>query len=339
MRSYRVWPLYVRPLHDELLSSWLIRIAHSHQQKIYTFYRSELKENPRIWNIDIDNTIRPEVLKLIAERCNTTIKKVIDCTLLSYEGTLFLKRNSSGINKWILPLGIYHTKRKKAGLMYCASCLAKDDTPYYRKKWRLSISLVCVTCGVWLKDRCGNCGQVVCFIRNDIGRKNIVPNKSISICFNCSFDLKNSVVQVAEPYWIQKQKTLYKYIDEGCTENLNYSHLYFDVLNQVIKVIDSEQERILSLKIALAKDAEIKTAYIKNYSSETFGYKGVSDRANILKMVFLLLEDWPINFISYCNKAKMRSSSLFKDVNDQETIPYWYYSIVKENFFIKTVFS
>jgi len=331
MQRLAIWPLFVNPQTDELLSSWLTRVAHSHHQKIYTFYRSGFKDKSRIWNIDIDRTERIDLLELISKWSNTSLKDVQACTLNSLEGRLFLKKNIYGYTRWILPLGIYHSKRKRPGLMYCPSCLNKDEAPYYRKKWRLALSVVCPDCHIWLKDRCAYCGQIVCFTRHELGKKNIMPNGPISMCFNCGHDLRNVKCEPADDFILEKQRLLYQYIDKGHTDYINYSHLYFDALYQLLKVLNSDRKKSIPLQIAISSELNIKYGYINNFSTENFEYKEVFERGKLLRMALSLLENWPERFIGYCKDTKTSPSLLFKDAKSSDLIPFWYYSIIDRN--------
>jgi hypothetical protein len=331
MASLKVWPLFVRPKEDELLSSWLTRIAHSHQQKIYTFYRPILPENSRIWNIDIDSTLRLDFLKSISAFTATSLQEVINTTLCTYEGNLFLKRNPNGHNKWILPLGIYHSRRKRPGLMYCPNCLRNDNTaPYYRKKWRLSLSFVCPKCKVFLEDRCPKCKEVVCFTRHELGKKNVMPFGSISLCFNCGADLKDTVTTAANDYLVQKQVFIYELIDKGFKGGIIYSHLYFDALYQIISILISRRPKAEPLQIYVCRQLNINIEINKEFESETFEFKNMGLRIQILQMAFYLLGEWPQNFISSCLKTRTFSSILFKDAKSKEAIPFFYFNIVDQ---------
>ncbi len=54
-------PVHLKPLPDELLSSWLVRIAHGHGMKLQTFCAVIFGREKSIWNRDIDK-LAPEWL-------------------------------------------------------------------------------------------------------------------------------------------------------------------------------------------------------------------------------------------------------------------------------------
>ena len=49
-----LWPIHYKPLPDELLSSWLVRLAHGHGLKVQTFCNLIFGNSQQVWNRDID---------------------------------------------------------------------------------------------------------------------------------------------------------------------------------------------------------------------------------------------------------------------------------------------
>lgn len=64
-----LWPIRYKPLPDELLSSWLVRLAHGHGLKVQTFCNLIFGNKLQVWNRDIDR-LAPEWL--IAELSSKT---------------------------------------------------------------------------------------------------------------------------------------------------------------------------------------------------------------------------------------------------------------------------
>jgi len=325
-----IWPATLFPQNDELLSSWLTRIAHNHYQKIYTFYKSvEPVKNARIWSRDIDSTIDEVFLSKLSEHTGITIGRILKTTLKSYEESLFLKKIPNGNTKWILGLGIKNSKIERYGLMYCPGCLRKDKKhPYYRKKWRLSISVCCPDCGCYLKEKCSKCKSPIWFTRSELGKKELMPDKSFTHCYNCGYDLKKSRGSKAEPTIIKYQQLINTYIDQGYTESHNYSHLYFNGLYQILRILNSEREEPLRLKDDISKMLGIQYHYRKKYVYELFEQKRIKERIQLLRIAFFLLENWPINFITICSRNRIWIETLFMVNNNEDELPFWYWEIV-----------
>jgi hypothetical protein len=82
----------------------------------------------------------------------------IEATLLSkYVGVVVEEIDANAWRPWILPLGIYHRTRRRAGTQWCPECLSSDGDPYYRKRWRLAFTTACLDHHCILHDRCEDC--------------------------------------------------------------------------------------------------------------------------------------------------------------------------------------
>lgn len=164
-----VFPAFLKPEPSELFSSWLVRLSHAHHMKVYTFTRLYFS-GKQVWNRDIDRSVPEQIIKFLAQKTNCTFNDIYNTTLRSYEGKLFEVHNEKTSSKWILPLGVYHRTWKNNGLMFCPGCLSKDGCkPYYRKQWRLSLSVICPDCECYLQNECPKCSAPVFSFR--IGAK------------------------------------------------------------------------------------------------------------------------------------------------------------------------
>jgi hypothetical protein len=108
MLSGKLWPVHPHPYPDELLSSWLVRIAHANGEKVQTFCHHEFGIKHQVWNRDIDRLAPEWLLAALSEKTATPMERVYQTTLRRYEGVLFDHYVPSGVEKWITPLRIYH---------------------------------------------------------------------------------------------------------------------------------------------------------------------------------------------------------------------------------------
>src|SRR5207237_99582 len=141
-----ILPAIVQPQDDELLSSWIFRLAEINATKVHTFCKRYFPLQ-QVWNRDIDRLGPRAMLHTLSKITTIDYPRLLKSTFSDYEGFLFKELNSNGNSKWIMPLGIYHRTRKRFGLQFCPQCLIKDgNRPYFRKSWRLSLSIVCPVC-------------------------------------------------------------------------------------------------------------------------------------------------------------------------------------------------
>jgi hypothetical protein len=140
--SGELWPVHIKPKEDELLSSWLVRLAMAQGLKLHTFC-SITWPLKQIWNRDIDRSASAELLETLSKKTATPVERVRATTLAAYESALYEEHKSLGPAAWITPIGVYHRIHTKCGLQFCLLCLAEDEEPYYRRKWRLAFMVAC----------------------------------------------------------------------------------------------------------------------------------------------------------------------------------------------------
>ncbi len=187
-----LWPIHFKPLPDELLSSWLVRLAHSHGLKVQTFCNLVFGNRLQVWNRDIDRLAPEWLITELSDRTGATIEQVMDTTLQSYQGVIYHRHRVSGTLSWIQSLKLYHRKFEGFGLQFCPECLASGEEPYFRKSWRVAFNTICTTHNCMLHDRCPDCGYGVAFHRNDMRYAQYVTTVSLKECHRCGFDLSKS---------------------------------------------------------------------------------------------------------------------------------------------------
>ena len=187
-----LWPIRYKPLPDELLTSWLVRLAYGHGLKVQTFCNLIFGNRHQVWNRDVDRLAPEWLVDELSQRTGIPLAVAYGTTLRSYEGRLFPKFKSSGVLLWLQTLKMYHRKREGYGVQFCGACLAEDSLPYFRKAWRVSFNTICIKHNRMLHDRCPQCGVAVMFHRMEMGRGSAFEAGSMATCHECSCDLRES---------------------------------------------------------------------------------------------------------------------------------------------------
>lgn len=198
-----LWPVRYKPLPDELLSCWLVRLAHGHGLKVQTFCNLIFGNCRQVWNRDIDRLAPAWLVKELCSKTGTSQEEVWNTTLRAYEGLLYPKFRMSGALKWILTLKMYHRKRQGYGLQFCPACLAGDAIPYFRKCWRVAFNTVCVHHGTMLLDRCPRCTMAIAIHRLDMALADSIELLPMSYCHACGFDFRHA--PAVEPIFCASQ--------------------------------------------------------------------------------------------------------------------------------------
>ena len=192
MLSGNLWPSHPHPYPDELLSSWLVRIAHANGLKVQTFCDREFGQDHQLWNRDIDRLAPGWLIATLSKKTGTSTSRVLCTTLSDYQSLLYEHPKISGQLRWILPLLMYHRKRQGYGLQYCPQCLAEGTEPYYCRAWRVAFYTYCPVHKILLLDRCPRCGNGLAFHRTDLGKPSLTDSVSLEHCWQCGFDLSTA---------------------------------------------------------------------------------------------------------------------------------------------------
>lgn len=193
-----LWPIRYKPFDDELLSCWLVRLAHGHGLKVQTFCNLLFGNRRQVWNRDIDRLAPAWLLDELIVRTGTPRDKAERTTLRVFEGVLYPQFKESGYLLWMLAAQVYHRQRMGYAQQFCACCLACDEVPYFRKTWRVALKTVCIKHQCMLRDRCPECGVGVAFHRMDMGRPYVPENGALAACFQCGFNLAAAPAEASQ---------------------------------------------------------------------------------------------------------------------------------------------
>jgi len=312
------FPLRLAPQEDELLSSWLVRLALLHRTMPSTFTNLYLPETKnKLWSSDLDMQASDELLTALSFKSNLPAEQLRSMTLKSYEGFLFEKlRTKTGGTQFINPLGLRGRRSKLPGLRYCPFCLNEDPVPYFRKKWRLAFSVVCLKHKCYLLDRCSECDTP------------IMPYLSCNMgawgnCYKCGQNILSSrpTAYVDDSDILDAVSALYSVLDEGfmlISGQPIPSHLYFQVLHQILKLMMSHR---YGRRIQKAFGIE----FSETCCLRTFEVLSIPTQSRMLNKALWLLDEWPERFINICCQEKIFSSELLRDLKQA---PFWYWDVV-----------
>lgn len=326
-----VWPVHPRPLPDELLSSWMTRIARANHTKVYSFYALYFGQEHQIWNRDIDKLAPEWLVDGLAAWTGLDRGEIEQMTLRSYEGLLYEHHNPYGNTKWILPAGVYHRTRRRHGLVYCPLCLFKDAEPYFRKSWRLSFNTVCEHHGSQMLDACPKCNAPVVYFRRDLGHRRAYMVDSMALCHQCGFDLRRGPAYdppAPDGESLMHLRALITFRDMGWwfsgETTHNYSLAFFDVLHHLATFLTSRFGRRL-----LAEAEKLMPHPMTNgaiYSRMSLDMRSVDERHELLLAALWLLMDWPERFMANYRAAQLSATRITRS----ERLSWWFQGTINE---------
>jgi hypothetical protein len=340
-------PIHLKPQEDEILSSWLVRLAMAHGMKVHSFSSISFPQKA-IWNRDIDKCADNDLLDSLSLLTATSIQRVNETTLARLEGFLYEKHNKYGPNPWLLPVGIYHRKRVQFGMQFCSLCLSEDKIPYFRRKWRLTFMVICEKHKILLRDRCFDCQSPVNFHRNELGNFHKLVATSLTVCHICHADLRafsteseTGLVKNSEVLFVNR---ILRAINEGSIKVSDkervYSILFFQVLHQLMKTLAKNDLRIIKLREIIIKES--KDILYSDFDFQKYNQnsdiqeQSIDIRRELLFFAEYLLNNWSQGFIRLSQECKIWSSFWLKNMDGSpwkrsRTAPFWFWKIIYEN--------
>lgn len=337
-RNHQLWLFRPKPLDDELLSSWLVRCAYANAKKLHAFCTQVWGSRHHFWERDVDRSGDILLLEALAERTNTPNRLVYKTTLAAYEGTLFEFFRRSGELPWVMAVGKSGRNRLGYGMQFCPQCLADDETPYYRKVWRLSCIVVCPVHGCFLHDCCPSCKAPVTFHQGDYGEKVLSYRAMITQCSKCGLDRRSvQAIPCSDTDRCNRlkafQTVIFKAIQTGWAQEPDNqkSHImclpYFNGLHNLVRALCSQSRtgRLRDGCVEQIGDGGVTELDIVG----VFDRLRVKERTYVLEMAAWLIEQWPERFIRIALEADLASSYFFS--YKSAPTANWFYSPIHEH--------
>lgn len=333
----RAWPVPLKPLEDELLSSWLVRLSEAHGLTFSDFCRAVWPKKG-VMRLDLEVLPKADVLKTLAEKTGTPMARAEATTLTEYDGRLFIASSSRHV-QWVLRYGRNrNSETTQSGLQYCPECLRDDEEPYFRRQWRLALVVICPRHRLQLRDCCHRCGQAVRIIRSLVNDAEGRLSGTITTCWNCRVDLRDLPENLrvsAPPAELEYQQFLLESLREGWVEIRGdgpvFSYLYFDGLYQVLVLLlrpESKGRRSIQQQAFERYGlSSSELALPEKAMAGNFMRLGVAERRKLLNLALQILADWPNEFLAFCQANNFGYTEVGRF---NRTLPYWFYRVMYE---------
>ena len=191
MLSGKLWPAHPHPLLDEILSSWIVRVAAANGVRLQPLCWMLFGNAQSPWNRDIDRNAPHWLIKAFSQHTGINYWDIFRTTLATYRTRLYPRRQAVGQLRWILPVKNHGMQRTAFGQQFCPECLATDAIPYFRKQWRVALYTYCPKHRIALHDACPGCGAPVMVFRGDFGRE-LTDARPMYVCHACGYDFREA---------------------------------------------------------------------------------------------------------------------------------------------------
>lgn len=312
-----LWPVHLKPQPGEVLSSWLMRLAHAHGLKVQTFDRLVFGGGFQLWNRDIDRLAPDWLLDTLCTNTATPMRLAREATLRTYEGLLYPYYHGSHVLKWITLVKTYSTRRNGYAMQFCPRCLAEDDDPYFRTRWRVACYTWCGTHNVMLHDRCPSCGVPVIFHRRELGKPKQVDGGALCQCHACDFDLREALT--SEPtFYDESAMTEWRAVIgqlECPAIRAKVDVDYFTVLHQLCRLLAGRYRKIALLEFA-CRQLRLSVRSLETDTRMMFEGRPLDERHYILQLAFWLMASLEERLTSAWQSSAITGSALLRDLRE-----------------------
>ena len=167
------WPVSIDPQPDELLSSWVHRLAIANGIAP-RWFAGVLGLGEGMWSARLDHQAPHDVATLLQQQADVATEALSAMTM---EGRV--------LTPLLLPLREKAGRNRSTWMQYCPRCLADDEAPYFRRHWRLATRISCFVHGCGLRDRCPACRSGIA----SFDQTELIPQH---FCARCAFDLRRA---------------------------------------------------------------------------------------------------------------------------------------------------
>jgi hypothetical protein len=221
------WPITVTPQPDELLSSWLNRLAYANGVPARAFARV-LSLTPGMWSARLDLKLSITLADQLRQYADITSEQLTAMTLPDV-----IPR------QLFLPLQKIHRRSGSTWLQFCPRCLATDEHPYFRREWRLATRLTCEKHSTRLRDRCTACNQpVATFDQNEL-----IPHY---YCARCGYDLRRASTIYLCPVVRKFDQCIHEIVSSGLIAGSPISNLLVQRLLGIPQLTGGHQQELLT---------------------------------------------------------------------------------------------
>ena len=121
-------PIKLKPLKDEILSSWLIRLSIANGMEPVSFANAIFNEQ-RFWNKDIDRKISDKCKRTLSKTLSLNIQDIENMTLEPLIKGILPSFKTDDRKMWlfVIPLGQRGGNRAN-GLHFCPQCLSEKNS-------------------------------------------------------------------------------------------------------------------------------------------------------------------------------------------------------------------
>jgi len=325
-------PARPQPLPNELLSSWLVRLARANALKYQELLTIVSGTRRSLMGRDLDASIDPGFGERLEQITGVPAAQLIALTYQTDRGNLTaIDQPKQGLKRWVLPMVSKLRRPTGVWLQLCVTCLREDTVPFIRRHWRYAFVTTCDAHATLMISNCPSCDAPFDFTTHDIGIDRAECVVPVSECSSCRCDVRyaQTAAVLAHRRVVRYERALCRAIDRGWTRVRGsgwvYSHQVFDVLHRLLRLLSSSK----GLRQLFVEATAVNTLVDcePNVPSGRFENWPLSARHQAMRWVSATFHRWPSGFVEQCTKFRVRSYAI---LGHRGEVPYWFEHIVRD---------
>jgi hypothetical protein len=303
-------PWHPRRLNDEILSSWMLRIAADLSVRRLCGW---LGDDQPVRALDDSMAHTDPLIDSIAEAVGVEKEQVIECLPSSLHGlsrTPVYRPGRASPMPWRLWQG---TANGKVGNQYCPACL--QETGHHQLPWTIAIYTCCLRHNCFLRESCPHCGKPFRGASRFLNLDFVNPARDLQRCAYCNRSVANyAPSERADKKTLRLCHVLGSLVGKSSCEN------FFGVLARLLYVMCRPSALGEDLRSQMLPASHQITSRHTSGTPMNFEYLDVKSRAYMLQAVVSLFADWPDYLIETLRSTNRlhHHLHLFKD------LPSWY---------------
>ncbi|PMQ13043.1 hypothetical protein PseAD21_05120 [Pseudomonas sp. AD21] len=300
-----IWPLTKSLLADELLTSWIVRMALAHGCSPAAL-TAITWPGFRAWASDLDRSVAESRLAVLSRLSGVPYVSLQSATLGFAMSSIVRRpdRLPCGNWPWLTVLGC-RGGHHSGGLQCCPDCIAQDNSRYC-VQWRLAWHTCCPIHEIKLVDRCGRC---LAPLQPELLR----AGASLSDCHRCGASLSGGDRSAAAEAALAFQR----YVDEsiGLRPMYGTSSLDFrDWLTVARTMVSFAQTAVRRHSVAAGRFFESLGILPESLQPIPLGlpleYLSPADRSVLLSIAWVIMSAGPEKFIEAARHELLPASTL-----------------------------
>jgi hypothetical protein len=308
------------PLAGEALSSWRQRSGWANGYRLYP------TPDERLRRVDSDLGNQAQVISWLADTHQCDQASVFDLTFQRFLGSVVADIQPRHHPRWWLRAR-YSASEKNYGPMFCPSCLAEDEEPYFRLDWRLGFLTSCTKHSCLFIDKCPVCSSPPWPSGLSAKGKLAKDFESLAFCWQCGFDLTHSKAHPSHDFVSRKLQSV---LEGRLTSLGSFQTSSLDILNSLwaacqIFIRKSSREWLAEsggpwkeVALSLVQD----TVHALNVESLS-----VISRTTLINAAWTLIESGEDSFREFCKSSRLKR---FHFNGAEKVQPDWMTSVVDD---------